>query len=1625
MTHPSSSHGTRASLDRVYTALLDGGFAPNKRADSFQALCPVHGDTKPSLSVRYDAADGKVLLHCFSCNAPFSDLCGALNLIPQDLFDSPLPDRSASTPKRENRVKFQARRKAPAKIISTPSEDDSSSEPWEITATYTYTDDQGQPVQEVVREERGTPSGGHEKRFVQRFASPTGNGKWVKRKPEGFTPVLYNLPAVIDALNSGREVWLVEGEKDAHSATKAGLIATTNPGGSGSFHPEMAASLAGGTIHIVVDRDSAGFKRALTLRDLLAPLGSNLRVFMPVVPDDKADLTDHLDAGFGINDLVEISLVDAQLLQLQSEVTKILSQITTSHDEAIAQLDQKTEDSQEKAEIWVELAQTQFSDLHTKAAHSIDLSGATSAGHQAHEDLPKIVEFAAEKVRDMCLAVGSRIPSIISDALQQSPNPPAEPPFFRGEYFSRHNDDDEPNIGTHYVVRRGETVQVKREKDGDGYRNRYHRTMRGWAEVETISVPDNGAEVETTQVSHGMTVNFFRWIRDSKYNPILDNDGLPQIETARVHWDADQMKDGSWAQALPWPNMLEKSSRTGRETAWDALFSARPAPRDRTTVYVTTGWRNSEEGRFFIHGGGAVDASGSRELEIDLPGKFGDHYQMPAPSSDAAELRQAWIDGTQPIQETLPARIIAPLLGFVWESVFEPVPLVLHFYGAKAASKTSIARLGMQYFAPEMCYQKKHLREILSGANSGSSLIGLVRALGLLNDLPVLVDDVAPDGDVRRAQKKLSELARLVYNGTSRTLGKQRGGISSDASINSTVITTGEMSITGSSLTRLFGIPLDPGMIKEPRRTFPLLETAQARNARGLLGASLIRWIAENHTQLEGEFATTQADKLNILWNEKVDNLPHEDGVKGRLVESAVAADHGTRLMLKMLIDTGAITQSEANEFWLWSSNGIFEALALQDSTSSDDAESMLSYLREALISGNGHLTTETGSAPQTPSVLGWTIRGHVHEQNWAPTGPRLGVIKEDRLYLFPKVALGVAAHIAARADETFSATSVSIASSMTSKGWINPDAAGKRSVARLIDGSKIRVWDLPLTVLTDENPDLPATDPTPDPTNPELPFTEIDVPNPADSDVIGKPVLESEPAESTLEIPDTGTQAETIASTPQSVKKSTTRSTQHQFRASVAVIHTDGIWLPDGTNIPQVQIEHLGDIAKLIHQLHLGTLNGRRVEDGQILVTKEAALALGIPLDKLPNTEYSVKDDLKELTANHPMIMKALAAGFKVGGNKQDSKTFSLQAYTKVWHEENRNLRGRFVLIPALRGDVKSILEEDPTPLQIAQRFQLFADALHFPYAVSASTTAIDLMVSTKRTKEDKELYFAPSKPVEPALIKTLEADINWTRTPTEEEAKHKFIHAYDRGGSYLAGAGSLELGFGSANYYPQGLEFDKKLPGYWRIEMPKKSEWLWPNPLDPRRRNEDITGELTWVTTPTMEIAIDQGYEPTVHEAYVWENHTRILDTYYARVREARTSLSSDQDPDAKKALALLKQTYVQGFGLMASPLYQGRTGYSPERYHFIQARARANIIRKIRKIGNETGRWPVAVYKDTVLYTSNESDPKLAWPGAESEFGYGLGQYKAEKSGFLSDQIQFLDGFNYRGKPELDIF
>lgn len=490
--------------------------------------------------------------------------------------------------------------------------------------------------------------------------------------------------------------------------------------------------------------------------------------------------------------------------------------------------------------------------------------------------------------------------------------------------------------------------------------------------------------------------------------------------------------------------------------------------------------------------------------------------------------------------------------------------------------------------------------------------------------------------------------------------------------------------------------------------------------------------------------------------------------------------------------------------------------------------------------------------------------------------------------------------------------------------------------------------------------------------------------------------------------------------------EKSAARDTKLPGGIPAAVLHTDGLWMPGGAKIELPEpIVHAGQVAELAYAHNIGyQLSESYSEAPQIWITTEACKTFGIAVEAISTRTRDRAKSLHQLTEGLDFLTLAAAQGWAFGGAKADEEP-RLGPWTRVYRHRDSRPGVMLALIPGMDTDEREmpILANEPTPAQIATRLQRLADVLKFPWKINAGVTAVDLMLQARpktwTPKDWRNMVWGPSTTPVPYALDDIERDFNWSRTPGEDELNLKYVHAYDRGGSYVAGIAGTELPIGDPEHHEGGIPFDPKLPGYWLIDIPEPGDWRFPYLLNPGRY--DIS-EPRWVTTPRLERAIALGYNPEILEAVVWPQHGRVLLGWYERLRDAQTSLDTD-DTDDRAARSQAKVIRTHGIGIIGSAEYlKGKTGYDPAKRFHVMAKANANIIYRIHQIGQDTGRWPLAVITDTVLYASDDPNPDTAWPGKPAQYGRNFGQYKPERSGFLVDQLKYLTGGDYKGKAHL---
>jgi putative DNA primase/helicase len=243
--------------------------------DGWIAHCPAHDDKKASLSIRQN--NGKVLVKCHA------------GCTQQDVI---------------NELKARGLW------------GDNGQEKARVVATYDYVDENKTLLFQVCRFEP--------KDFRQR--RPDGNDGWIWNL-KGVRRVLYKLPDIIEAVEAGRPVFIVEGEKDAEKLHGIGLDATTNAGGAGKWLTEYNDYLKNSQVVIIPDNDEPGRKHAKDVAKSLYGITSNIKIIeLPDLPE-TADVSDWFRLNWTTADDLRVLVDSCPPWQPPPEESKITAEL--------------------------------------------------------------------------------------------------------------------------------------------------------------------------------------------------------------------------------------------------------------------------------------------------------------------------------------------------------------------------------------------------------------------------------------------------------------------------------------------------------------------------------------------------------------------------------------------------------------------------------------------------------------------------------------------------------------------------------------------------------------------------------------------------------------------------------------------------------------------------------------------------------------------------------------------------------------------------------------------------------------------------------------------------------------------------------------------------------------------------------------------------------------------------------------------------------------------------------------------------------------------------------------------------------------------------------------------------
>lgn len=1017
--------GPRASLDRVLEAAQRAGLRTRTaRTNECMVTCPVHDEKTPSMHVTWASGQrgGFVLLHCFGCGSKAEDLVEALGLTLADLFDEPLPERDrvfARVGKSGDRRRAGHRRgklgRLPPLIARQAAEPEPAHRFAEVER-YSYADLDGRVVQEVVRQECAAEHERH-KRFFQRFRL---GDDWVDTQPPEFVPVLYRAGQVRDAVQAGRQVLLLEGEKDVHTAERCGLVATTNARGGAGFPDELVECLRGADVVVVLDRDATGWARGVSLHGKLSAVARSVRLKLPAVQDAKADFTDHVQANLPVADLIDVHVDEVATWNSLTAATAKHALLLQADAQARAHLERAApaagadpatqEQHRRKAWRWVmetELRQESLRELVDRVNGQALRVGTVWAG-QAMQQAEELLAGGTAAARAVHDAAGVPVPPSLR------PAPPGSAPAARGpsaaaaDHAGGEGEPVKPGEGLGaaapvFRVLGRQIVQWEprgrhrpsepdpQEQDGSFkviLSIVVKVTVREFLEVETEQDREH-LELMGRASPGRPKVSGTRQlvaVRLTYPHPVTD-------EPMEVRVTADQWRDHSWLQSLPGPVDYDHR-RAGLDTLQRAILAVSDDMADEV-LYRSTGWRVDADKRWrFVHARGAISAEGHQDLEVALSGAL-QRYDLPDPIREPEQLRQEFLEHSAGMLERLPDRVAAPLLGQVYRAVLGHNPWVLTLVGPPGSYKTSVAAKVMHHFGE----QWEHTKPASSMSGNGDTFNTLRFKLHNAKDCLYWADDFAPTRSWTEAQKHLEETGRLVHNQEERGRTARDGLSISDGTPPraSALFTSEVMPRPGSGAERMLVVPICRDDVST-ELLFPL-DRQRSRYGRALVLASFIQWLAV-------DLAARRAG-----YQQQAELYAAGLVTAGETVRLAAALSQmwiGWVAMTDFLHEVGAVSEDERNA--LLERVDAALRLAGQAAVDPDLPRTTGGRVREllqfALRQGIGYVDdVRTGDCPPWPLAgrLGWRRQitdldaaGHPTKRRNDRMGMRLGYVLHD-----------------------------------------------------------------------------------------------------------------------------------------------------------------------------------------------------------------------------------------------------------------------------------------------------------------------------------------------------------------------------------------------------------------------------------------------------------------------------------------------------------------------------------------------------------------------------------------------------------------------------------------------------
>lgn len=474
------------------------------------------------------------------------------------------------------------------------------------------------------------------------------------------------------------------------------------------------------------------------------------------------------------------------------------------------------------------------------------------------------------------------------------------------------------------------------------------------------------------------------------------------------------------------------------------------------TVFRHTGWREIDGQPIYLHAGGAIGRGGTVSgVEVDLGEKLS-FFRLPDPPG-AEQLARA-INTSLSIANTIAPALAVALLGAVYRAPLGGTDMSVCAAGRTGARKSTAAALAQQHFGAEM--DRLKLPENWSSTDNALEMSAF-----LAKDAVLTIDEFKPGSSLSEAQKLQAKAGRILQAvGNHSGRGRLRADLTArpDRRPRGLILVTGEDIPHGESTrARTAIVEVGPADVPLGQRLDGLQQAARD----GVLAeamAGYVQWLAGRY-QARVKGWRKDFEALRVRFQARHARTPE--------VMAHLAL--GWRYWLDFAVEVGALDVGTSAQ---WFEFAMVELAKLADAQGKLQAEAdpvhrFLDLLGQAITTGRAHVTRRSDGA--RPGAELWDSDGaalsrkwgwrHDREKGeWKASGPHIGWIDDEGLYLVPAAAHRAAQEMATAGGEALPIGPKTLGRRLQEAGFLaSVTSAEEARVGKRCDGSPVRVLHL------------------------------------------------------------------------------------------------------------------------------------------------------------------------------------------------------------------------------------------------------------------------------------------------------------------------------------------------------------------------------------------------------------------------------------------------------------------------------------------------------------------------------------------------------------------------------------